>query len=162
WKWYVDTLVGAQFVVHSSIMPGDIHVEDQKSPITKGLPGLWHRSEEWYSFAENPRGKPGIHILATVDEKSYTPRRATMAAAQEPRQLDATTHDIAQQRRRRDVVPFRKVQDRARRHPRHHLIDSRLGDGTPARHEMGAESSKTVPGLQVRERLRERPSDDHL
>ena len=78
WKWYVDTLVGAQFVVHSSIMPGDIHIEDTKSPVTKGLPALWHRSEEWYSFAENPRGKPGVHILATVDEKSYTPGRATM------------------------------------------------------------------------------------
>jgi len=78
WKWYVDTLVGAQFVVHSSIMPGDIHIEDPKSPMTKGLPAVWHRSEEWYSFAENPRKKPGFHILATVDEKSYTPGRATM------------------------------------------------------------------------------------
>ena len=57
WKWYVDTLVGAQFVVHSSIMPGDIHVEDTKSPIMKGLPALWHRSEEWYAF-EEPRSKP--------------------------------------------------------------------------------------------------------
>ena len=80
WKWYVDTLVGAQFVVHSSIMPGDIHIEDTRSPLTKGLPALWHRSEEWYSFAENPRGKPGVHILATVDEKSYTPGSATMGA----------------------------------------------------------------------------------
>jgi type 1 glutamine amidotransferase len=78
WKWYVDTLVGAQFVVHSSIMPGDIHIEDRKSPIAKNLPATWHRAEEWYSFAENPRGKPGFHIIATVDEKTYTPGRATM------------------------------------------------------------------------------------
>jgi hypothetical protein len=78
WKWYVDTLVGAQFVVHSSIMPGDIHIEDPKSPITKNLPAVWHRAEEWYAFKESPRGKPGFHILATVDEKSYTPGRATM------------------------------------------------------------------------------------
>jgi type 1 glutamine amidotransferase len=80
WPWYVDTLVGAQFVVHSSIMPGDIHIEDAKSPLAKGLPEVWHRSEEWYSFAENPRSKPGFHILATVDEKTYTPGRATMGA----------------------------------------------------------------------------------
>jgi len=80
WKWYVDVLVGAQFVVHSSIMPGDIHLEPTNSPVTKGLPAVWHRSEEWYAFAENPRGKPGFHILATVDEKSYTPGRATMGA----------------------------------------------------------------------------------
>ncbi len=74
-------MVGAQqFVVHSGVVPGDIHVEDTKSPITKGLPALWQRTEEWYAFAENPRSKPGIHILATVDEKSYNPGRATMGA----------------------------------------------------------------------------------
>jgi uncharacterized protein len=78
WTWYVDDLVGAQFVVHSSIMPGDIHIEDAKSPITRGLPAVWHRAEEWYAFTASPRGKPGFHILATVDEKSYTPGRATM------------------------------------------------------------------------------------
>jgi type 1 glutamine amidotransferase len=78
WKWYIDTLIGAQFIVHSSIMPADIHIEDPKSPITKGLPAIWHRSEEWYSFDTSPRLKPGFHILATVDEASYTPGRATM------------------------------------------------------------------------------------
>jgi uncharacterized protein len=77
WKWYIDTFLGTQFKVHSSIMPGDIHIEDPKSPITKGLPAVWHRSEEWYSFVDNPR-KAGFHILATVDEKSYTPGAATM------------------------------------------------------------------------------------
>jgi len=80
WKWYVDSVVGAQFVVHSGVVPGDIHVEDTKSPLTKNLPALWHRTEEWYAFEENPRGKPGIHILATVDEKTYNPGRATMGA----------------------------------------------------------------------------------
>jgi len=78
WKWYVENVIGAQFVVHSSIQPGDIHVEDPKSPLTKGLPALLHRAEEWYSFADNPRGKPGYHILLTVDEKTYNPGRATM------------------------------------------------------------------------------------
>jgi type 1 glutamine amidotransferase len=80
WKWYVETLVGAQFVVHSRVVPGDIHVEDTKSPIAKGLPAIWHRSEEWYAFAENPRSKPGFHIIATVDEKTYTTGLATMGA----------------------------------------------------------------------------------
>jgi type 1 glutamine amidotransferase len=80
WKWYIETLVGAQFIVHSAIMPGDIHLEDKKSPIVRGLPESWHRSEEWYAFHESPRSKPGFHIVATVDEKSYTPGRATMGA----------------------------------------------------------------------------------
>jgi type 1 glutamine amidotransferase len=80
WKWYVDTLIGAQFIVHSGIVPGEIHVEDRKSPITKGLPETWRRSEEWYAFGESPRSKRGFHILATVDEKTYDPGRATMGA----------------------------------------------------------------------------------
>lgn len=78
WKWYVDTLVGAQFIVHSGIVPAEIHVEDPKSPIAKGLPAVWKRSEEWYAFAASPRSKPGFHIIATVDEKTYNPGRATM------------------------------------------------------------------------------------
>ena len=80
WKWFIETLLGAQFTSHSAIMPGDIQIEDKKSPIVKGLPALWHRSEEWYAFTESPRGKPGFHILANVDEKSYTPGRSTMGA----------------------------------------------------------------------------------
>lgn len=78
WKWYVETLVGAQFVVHSGIVPAEIHIEDTASPITKGLPALWKRSEEWYAFEASPRKQPGFHILATVDEKTYAPGRATM------------------------------------------------------------------------------------
>jgi type 1 glutamine amidotransferase len=78
WKWYVENVVGAQFVVHSSIQPGDIHIEDRKSPVAKGLPETWHRAEEWYAFKENPRSQPGVHVIATVDEKTYAPGRATM------------------------------------------------------------------------------------
>lgn len=80
WKWYVETLVGAQFVVHSGIVPGDIHLEDRKSPLVKNLPEPWHRSEEWYAFTASPRAAPGFHIIATVDEKTYEPGRATMGA----------------------------------------------------------------------------------
>jgi uncharacterized protein len=80
WRWYVDTLLGAQFVVHSPIVPATVRIEDKQSPITKGLPESWQRADEWYAFQENPRNKPGFHILATVDEKSYEPGRASMGA----------------------------------------------------------------------------------
>ena len=80
WNWYVDTLLGAQFVVHSHIVPAAVHIEDRDSPITKGLPEIWQRSDEWYAFQQDPRSKPGFHILATVDEKSYEPGRASMGA----------------------------------------------------------------------------------
>jgi type 1 glutamine amidotransferase len=80
WKWYVDTLIGAQFIVHSNVVPGDLHIEDRKSPLTKGLPAIWNRLGEWYAFDASPRNKPGFHIIATVDEKSYNPGPATMGA----------------------------------------------------------------------------------
>lgn len=80
WRWYVDTLLGAQFIGHSPIVKATIHIEDKKSPITKGLPAEWTRTDEWYAFQENPRSKPGFHILATVDEKTYEPGQNTMGA----------------------------------------------------------------------------------
>ena len=76
----METLLGAQFVVHSSIVPAAIHIEDKHSPIAKGLPEVWQRADEWYAFKENPRQKSGFHILATVDEKTYDPGRASMGA----------------------------------------------------------------------------------
>ena len=33
----------------------------------------WVRVEEWYSFDKSPRG-PGVQVLATLDESTYTPR----------------------------------------------------------------------------------------
>jgi type 1 glutamine amidotransferase len=78
WPWYIETLVGAQFTSHSPQQFGDAHVEDPKSPLTKGLPPLLHRYDEWYAFATNPRKQPGYHILITADEKSYNPGRSTM------------------------------------------------------------------------------------
>ena len=80
WPWYIETLLGAQFTSHSPQQPGDAHVEDPKSPLTKGLPAVFRRTDEWYSFGSNPRGLPGFHILITADEKSYTPGRSTMGA----------------------------------------------------------------------------------
>lgn len=82
WAWYPETLIGAQFTSHSSQQPGTVHVEDTKSPITKGLPAVWVRTvrDEWYAFKDNPRGKPGFHILATADETTYDPQRSSMGA----------------------------------------------------------------------------------
>jgi hypothetical protein len=42
------------------------------------LPAEWRRSDEWYSFQENPRR--GVHVLANLDERSYAPGAATMGA----------------------------------------------------------------------------------
>ena len=82
WAWYPETLIGAQFTSHSSQQLGTVRIEDTKSPITKGLPAVWPRTvrDEWYAFKDNPRGKPGFHILAVADESTYDPQRSTMGA----------------------------------------------------------------------------------
>jgi hypothetical protein len=82
WAWYPETLIGAQFTSHSSQQLGTVRIEDTKSPITTGLPAVWPRTvrDEWYAFKDNPRGKPGFHILAVADETTYDPQRSTMGA----------------------------------------------------------------------------------
>lgn len=81
WAWYPETLIGAQFTVHSSRQLGTVNIEDRTHPITKGLPEKWVRTvpDEWYSFKENPRTR-GMHILATADETTYNPGRTAMGA----------------------------------------------------------------------------------
>lgn len=79
WRWYVDELIGAQFIGHPmnpQFQEATVHVEDAKHPATKGLPRDWVRTEEWYSFAKSAR-KPGFTILATLDEKTYSPKLGT-------------------------------------------------------------------------------------
>jgi uncharacterized protein len=74
WKWYVEELLGAQFIGHSlwpHITPAKVQVEAADHPAMANLPGVWTRSDEWYSFDRTVRGKPGFRVLATLDEASY-------------------------------------------------------------------------------------------
>lgn len=73
WPWY-GQLVGAFFESHPPIQTGTVKVSDSLHPSTAGLPKRWVRTDEWYSFAENPRGR--VHVLATLDERTYAPADA--------------------------------------------------------------------------------------
>ncbi|GAB5453368.1 MAG: hypothetical protein Hals2KO_36960 [Halioglobus sp.] len=74
WQWYVDTLLGAQFVGHTmdpQYQDATVLVTEPAVPMTEHLPTPWIvPSEEWYAFASNPRDK-GYEILLTIDEDSY-------------------------------------------------------------------------------------------
>ncbi|RYE70570.1 MAG: ThuA domain-containing protein [Rhizobiaceae bacterium] len=75
WKWYVNDLIGAQFIGHTlnpHIQRATLQIEDRAHPATKDLGSTWIRSDEWYSFNASPRQK-GYHILVTVNEASYRP-----------------------------------------------------------------------------------------
>jgi uncharacterized protein len=76
WKWYVEELIGAQFIGHTlspQFQQGRLVIEDQAHPATKGLGAEWVRQEEWYSFDRSVRTK-GYRVLMTIDESSYSPR----------------------------------------------------------------------------------------
>jgi type 1 glutamine amidotransferase len=68
WAWYIG-LVGAKFTAHPAIQPATIRVEDREHPSTAMLPEAWARTDEWYNFDRNPRGK--AHVLATLDEHTF-------------------------------------------------------------------------------------------
>ena len=79
WRWYVETLIGAQFIGHTlmpQFPPATIHIENHDDPATKTLPKDWVRSDEWYSFKKSPRAH-SVTVLATLDETTYRPRMAT-------------------------------------------------------------------------------------
>lgn len=75
WQWYVDTLIGAQFVGHTmdpQFQDADVLVADSNLGLTAHLPSRWRvLNEEWYAFDRNPR-EEGHEILLTLDENSYS------------------------------------------------------------------------------------------
>jgi uncharacterized protein len=78
WSWY-GGLVGAYFDRihgHSRVVQATIHVTDRTHPSTMMLPPVWVRTDEWYNFASNPRGK--VNVLMTLDESTY--KGGTMGA----------------------------------------------------------------------------------
>lgn len=75
WKWYVDVIIGAQFIGHTNqpqFQQGLIRIADREHPAMSGLPAEWRREEEWYAFDRVPSGY-GTRILARLDESSYDP-----------------------------------------------------------------------------------------
>lgn len=74
WDWYVDSLLGAQFVGHTmspQFQDADILVVNQALPVTSHLPSPWRVvQEEWYAFDQSPR-KKGYDIILTIDQNSY-------------------------------------------------------------------------------------------
>jgi type 1 glutamine amidotransferase len=68
WPWYGE-LVGAWFRRHPSVQRATVHVTNRSHPSTRSLPAAWTRTDEWYDFRDNPRGR--AQVLAVVDESSY-------------------------------------------------------------------------------------------
>ena len=69
WPFYAE-LVGAYFDSHPPVQQAVVVVEERDHPSTRMLPGLWRRTDEWYTYRMNPR--PHVTVLATVDESTFT------------------------------------------------------------------------------------------
>jgi cytochrome c len=68
WAWYAG-LVGAQFRRHPAVQEATVVVDPAGRTLVGPVPPRWKRTDEWYDFRTNPRGK--VRVLATLDEATY-------------------------------------------------------------------------------------------
>ncbi len=73
WNWFSEFMGGIRFKNYiRERVSGTVVVEERSHPCFKGLPSKFViDEEEWYTYDKDPR--PGIHVLARVDEAFYRP-----------------------------------------------------------------------------------------
>jgi type 1 glutamine amidotransferase len=73
WPWFSNFMGGIRFTNYiPSFVTGTVSVEAPQNPVMKGLPAHFTiENEEWYTYDKSPR--PNVHVLASVDENTYTP-----------------------------------------------------------------------------------------
>lgn len=69
---------GAYFLNHPAQQQATMRVESPGHPSTAMLPDAWSRYDEWYNYKANPR--PFVHVLMTLDERTYNPGGGAMGA----------------------------------------------------------------------------------
>jgi type 1 glutamine amidotransferase len=76
WPWFSTFMGGIRFKNYiRDFATATVHVEDTDHPAMKGLGSSFTiENEEWYTYDKSPR--PNVHVLASVDEKSYSPQRS--------------------------------------------------------------------------------------
>ncbi len=77
WDWYVEELIGAQFIGHTigpQFQTATWRTENPLHPASAKLPEKWQHEEEIYSFERTARDRAGFLVLVNVDESSYSPR----------------------------------------------------------------------------------------
>ena len=73
WQWFSDFMGGVRFKNYiAPLTDGTLIVEDKQHPVMKDVPASFVvPDDEWYTYDKSPR--PNVHVLANVDESSYTP-----------------------------------------------------------------------------------------
>ena len=69
WGFLTD-IIGTRANGSSPVTEATIKVADRVHVASENLPEYWERTDQWYNFTSNVRGKQ--HVLATVDETTYS------------------------------------------------------------------------------------------
>jgi type 1 glutamine amidotransferase len=73
WPWFSRFMGDIRFTEYiPTFATGSVAVEAPDHPVMKNLPHSFKiENEEWYTWNRSPR--PNVHVLASVDESTYTP-----------------------------------------------------------------------------------------
>ncbi len=73
WDWFSGFMGGIVYKNYiATFARAKVNVEDANHPIMKGVPASFMvEKEEWYTYNKSPR--PNAHVLASVDESTYSP-----------------------------------------------------------------------------------------
>ena len=73
WPWFSQFMGGIRFTKYiATFASATVNVEAPNHPAMKNLPHSFTiENEEWYTWNHSPR--PNVHVLASVDESTYSP-----------------------------------------------------------------------------------------
>jgi type 1 glutamine amidotransferase len=73
WPWFHEFMGGVRFKNYiATFVTGTVTIEDKNHPAMKDIASRFViEKEEWYTYDTSPR--PTVHVLASVDEKTYVP-----------------------------------------------------------------------------------------
>ncbi len=73
WPWFSNFMGGIRFTKYiPTFVSGKVIIEAPTHPVMQGLGKSFEiENEEWYTYDKSPR--PNVHVLASVDENTYTP-----------------------------------------------------------------------------------------
>jgi uncharacterized protein len=84
WSWFSQFMGGIRFTDYiPKFATATVVVEDQSHPVMKNVgPSFVVEQEEWYTYDKSPR--PNVHVLAHVDEATYSPDTRTKMGGDHP------------------------------------------------------------------------------
>ena len=84
WPWFSQFMGGIRFTDYiPKFATATVVVEDRSHPVMTNIPSSFVvEQEEWYTYDKSPR--PNVHVLAHVDEATYSPDTPTKMGGDHP------------------------------------------------------------------------------